>query len=682
MSDKQSSSNLQTPDKKGSRDFTKSAGIDYPIIKINSYILGVSEISEFSIEIVDFIPHLILEIKTSTNSLSGVNMPKDGDLVSVFLRTTNDNLKPIRADFIIMKIQSSVVDFTKKESFHFNRYSIQADLYVPKMTSQIDRFAFCGTSKEAVLDFCERYKLGFAYTDPDNTDDKQVWMCYSNTPEEYIKSVVNHAWKDKTSFFDCWIDQYYNLNFININDILGRKLDDDGTMDLGQMVTSFTTLWLDGLGMSNNNGDKSKICPKLFTNAVYLENSVWYIKSWKPINKSSQVTLNEGTSLEAEFFLANQYLFDNSEPQDVSVLCEPSYNPDKLTSHIILRGRTGLSMDAAKQANNGDFTEIYKKTPWYSIQYVMSDSDKKSEERDNMKWSGNLHKNYYRAEAHNRINNKEIDKMYVELKFEGLNLGIIRGEKIPVVIFDQNGISATKNKSGTSFQGTVNDQDVMMLYSGWFMIDSVKYTYVPNDDPTISGFVTEVTVTRREWNTPEYVEPIAETDSAQNNKGLSKEQQKQIESTPTIEPETDLSNNSTSRIKQLKSQGKLAEANQLSNQWEKIENVFKRAGINVRVTSGYRGPSNSIGKAGSKSNHTVQNFAIDIVPTDGDFIKLKQQMLNSPEIQKYFKERNFGVLDETTAEALEKTGGTGKHFHVGPDIQGQNTWSKWNKSLG
>ena len=114
---------IKTPAEKGKMDFTKTAGIDFPIIKINSYILGYAEINEFSIEIEDFLPHLSLEIETPIDTLSGVNMPKDGDLVSVFLRTTNDDLKPIRADFIIMQIAVSEVDFTKRsqETYMFLR---------------------------------------------------------------------------------------------------------------------------------------------------------------------------------------------------------------------------------------------------------------------------------------------------------------------------------------------------------------------------------------------------------------------------------------------------------------------------------------------------------------------------------------------------------------------------------
>ena len=517
------------------RNFQVSAGRDYPIIKINSYILGVSEISHMEISIQDFLPHISLEIKTSTNSLTGVNMPKDGDLVSVFMRTPNPNLPTLRADFIIMKINISEVNYTKKVDRRYTKYFIQGDLYVPKMTSQVDQFAFCGTSKEAVIDFCQRFKLGFAYTDPENTKDKQVWLCYSNTPEEYIKSVVEHSWKDETSFFDCWIDQFYRLNFINVNDILGRKLTDDGNMAEGEMMSVLATQWIDGERVTNNTSEK-RLGPKLFTNAVWMENQSWYITGYKPYNRSSQITLNEGTKLEAEFFLVNQALFDAMEVQDTSVLCEPAYNPEKLSTHIILRGRTGQSMDSMKQANNGDFVDIYRRCPWYGPQYVMSESDQKSEDKNNLKWSGNLHQNYYRAEAHNRINLVELNKMNIELFFDGLNFDIQRGEKIPVMLFDQNGVLSAKNRQNTALE---KDQlvglDMMLMYSGWFMIDSISYIYDPQEDPMLTNYRTVVKVTRREWITPEPTEGILTgsqvsgggNGNEQNN--ISKEDMKKLE---------------------------------------------------------------------------------------------------------------------------------------------------------
>lgn len=137
---------------------------------------------------------------------------------------------------------------------------------------------------------------------------------------------------------------------------------------------------------------------------------------------------------------------------------------------------------------------------------------------------------------------------------------------------------------------------------------------------------------------------------------------------------------STDEIKALRNQGKWAEADMASASWERIEDVLTRGGVTgFRVTSDKREPGEA-GKAGNKSYHTTDNLAIDIVPVGNQtFEGLKQQMLNSPIVQKYFAERKLGVLDETSAEMLKKTGGTGPHFHIGPDNSSVRGWMVWNK---
>lgn len=137
---------------------------------------------------------------------------------------------------------------------------------------------------------------------------------------------------------------------------------------------------------------------------------------------------------------------------------------------------------------------------------------------------------------------------------------------------------------------------------------------------------------------------------------------------------------STEEIKALRNQGRWAEADMASASWEKIEDVLRKGGVTgFKVTSDNREPGEE-GNAGNKSYHTTDNLAIDIVPVgDQTFEGLKQQMLNSPIVQKYFADRNLGVLDETSAEMLKKTGGTGPHFHIGPDNSSIQGWLAWNK---
>ena len=98
--------------------------------------------------------------------------------------------------------------------------------------------------------------------------------------------------------------------------------------------------------------------------------------------------------------------------------------------------------------------------------------------------------------------------------------------------------------------------------------------------------------------------------------------------------------------------------------------LLKQEGVNIRVTSELR--KGSITKSGHKSNHSYINQwgfsgACDIVPSDGDFNKLRQQIYSNPRIVAWLINHKIGVLEEITPDVMSKTGATGKHFHIGPD---------------
>ena len=87
--------------------------------------------------------------------------------------------------------------------------------------------------------------------------------------------------------------------------------------------------------------------------------------------------------------------------------------------------------------------------------------------------------------------------------------------------------------------------------------------------------------------------------------------------------------------------------------------AFANAGISLRITSGTR--SGATTKQGKISNHAIGR-ALDITPVEGQtFEDLAQQIRNSPELVKYMRDHGYGILDETTPEALSRTGGTGAH---------------------
>ena len=109
----------------------------------------------------------------------------------------------------------------------------------------------------------------------------------------------------------------------------------------------------------------------------------------------------------------------------------------------------------------------------------------------------------------------------------------------------------------------------------------------------------------------------------------------------------------------------------ISNDLKTLLGMFNTAGIKIKMTSGYREGAKT--KQGNVSHHSTGN-AMDIVPEDGNFKALAEAIRNNPEISTFMKSKGLGVLDETTAEMLARTGGTGAHFHIGPDKIAQDFW--------
>lgn len=101
-----------------------------------------------------------------------------------------------------------------------------------------------------------------------------------------------------------------------------------------------------------------------------------------------------------------------------------------------------------------------------------------------------------------------------------------------------------------------------------------------------------------------------------------------------------------------------------------FEDLLKQEGINARVTSGHRPGAKT--KQGRASNHSLldehgHSMAYDVVPTDGDYEKLRKEIYGNPRIVEWLRQRKWGALEETTASVKTKTGASGDHWHFGPD---------------
>jgi len=468
------------------------ASLQYPLIKINDYFINDSEINLLTIDCKEFYPKITLQCTFLHQTFISKEMPKDGDIISIAIRNKSDVLKSVRNDYVITNVIYEKNPTTTQGPTTITFYGY---LYVPWLSSAKFNYSFEGTSFEAIKDIATKTGLGFA-TNEDNTDDKQVWLSGYATTKQYILKTIERSWSDENSFYDVWIDIYYNLNFVNLNKQL---ISGESEIDIASWINSIDKDYTWG---ENEKQSDSTNTPKVLSNYMDYKTTPFYINSWKPINKSTAITFQVGTKMNCQMFEHNYNLYENKEQTYWRVAMEPTYDKDKINKYILLRGRA--TQDASLRGTdlaqvNYPFAEMYEKNPWLGVQYTISNPEK-----DNLKWDGNQHRNYLRSKVQNLINKKELDKLNVEVTVNGLNLNIIKGDKTPVVLIKKDP-AENKIMHPTSDVWDALDQ----FYSGWYLVKgfSIKYDKV-NAESVMSNFSQTFVLTRREWPPPIAVNAI------------------------------------------------------------------------------------------------------------------------------------------------------------------------------
>jgi hypothetical protein len=492
--DELSIAGYDTKDKKHKDE--DSISVEFPLIRVNDYMFNRDEIIDMKLDCTEFLPKISLTVRFLHQVFLTKDLPKDGDIISLAIRNRSDVLKIIRNDYVITGTHVLANLTEVKTAVQLTFYG---ELFVPGLKSQKNDFSFIGTTYEAAKDFAKKYGLGFA-TNENNTDDKQVWLKANMAGDIYINNLVDRAWRDNQSFYKCWIDLYYNLNFININKQL---LSAETEVDLAASVTILDKNWNYG---ANTEQEKAMPIVKVFSNFINFRTTPFYIKSWRPLNLSSVTTFKLGAKMTCEMFEHNKNVYeDNSKKKYWAVPIEPCYDKEKVNKYILLRGRAKYDPSINKKdlaIANYSYVDLYEKFPWLGVQYTISNPND-----NNTQWDGNHHKNYQVARVQNLINNKELDKLNLYIEVNGNNFNIIRGDKMPVVLIKYDSFDNIQINKDVGFNDMLD-----LFYSGWYLVKGFTLSYSRRIRGSIvSNFTQEFVLTRREWPAPIPIEPIKTT---------------------------------------------------------------------------------------------------------------------------------------------------------------------------
>lgn len=506
----------------GNRSPQKSMeiGFSYPLLRINEHYFSANDIAYFELASVRFLPTIEVKLECSYNDLLKSNMIKDGDKCSVFINPGHGSIKSYRGDFQITHVRVSDMDQFVVNSKITIRFT--AELYIPTIYDATQTFAFSGSSRDALIDAAEKLGLGFFFSDPENTNDAQMWYSMSDGEQktnemgispaiEYIQNTAKHSYKNFESFYDCWIDPRYAITFINVAQMLGGAGLDE-PIDLAMFNTTQTY----GKGADAENREETaeqkakrpRPQVKLLTNVGEDEASFtsFLVTSYSEKNDGS-ITNRLGFS-NANYISIKNPGFVKAEDNSIEMNLSIPVNADKLKHGFFIMAGPGQNLTYT-EGKNGSYVEQHTSKQGGTIAETQSDGDAEEilESGNNMLASGNTNKFYETAEGHNMMCNMWLKKKTVHVTLNGCNMQMMRGEKIPMLLRD-NFNPATSLALGKD-ENKMTYQKILVTGTGWFIIKSIKWIYDINSNQKGTSWRTELVLTRREWPIPDYVKDAA-----------------------------------------------------------------------------------------------------------------------------------------------------------------------------
>jgi hypothetical protein len=428
---------------------TAMVGQAYPYVLLNNMEVPSSLLNRLEIDCIGFMPKIFMTMSVMKGKVDFFKktFPRAGDIISVFIRSPNDNIKPIRNDYQVVTVDYIGSNYHGDIGESFLRMT--GRLYIPNMYNERS-FLYEGSSFDVLKNVAEELQIGFA-SNVDSTNDSMKWMAMGNY-ETLINNVTKHAWNDEKSFFTSFIDFYYNLNLIDVNKQFTYAPDGQPGVisDINVRVPSKEQTFEKELNVFS------------LTNDIKLMSFNNFISKFNIINNASLITYKEGVQKDFSMydFPSKTLVLDTISPLSTA-------DAPKNVTPIFLNLSTGLQQ-----------TRV-----WLGLQYSSP--------------IGNVHKNYNFAEMVNTFNLMEIEKMMLEANLVNPNLFVHRGQRVPVLLFNYGDALDSLTTTDPKYRMTERTLSVLNTFlSDFYYVKGHKIIYDPLQQ---AGFSQVIYLSKREW---------------------------------------------------------------------------------------------------------------------------------------------------------------------------------------
>lgn len=444
----------------------QARGSRSPFVKIGGQI--VTDIDTLTIDETGFLPKVQLIFIDEFGMFGGDFFPKTDLIMSVYMKSSNPNLKPVRCDFLITSVKSNPIKDPKKFKSLTGEttYIIKGELYIPDLYKSVSKAYRDLSSKEALQRICEELGLGFAENDS-APNDHMTWINPNMSTLDFIKDIVEHAYQDDDSFFMAFIDKYYYLNFIEVNKQLRYE---DPSLTFLTAANALAPDFNQKAAEEKNNDSFETEVDNFLTTFSESSTSPNFITEVSLISDHGNIVKNQGYFKEIYYYEHTKEA-DSPEEKVVSFFMTP-LKTEGLDPSFFL-----IPQDESLQQN--------KINKWIDIDY------------------GNAHQDWNASRLLNDLNIKELEKIQLKVSLNNINFQAIRGFAIPVIITmrESERIQKTLEASDSVQRDGINSKDnnqevVDTQLSGYYYVKGAKYFY---DRLSKSTLYTELFLARREW---------------------------------------------------------------------------------------------------------------------------------------------------------------------------------------
>jgi len=456
--------------------YKQNRGLNEPFIKIGNIRVAEGQIKSLKIWQDEFVPRIIITLIDKDSEFSAGKFPISNILISVFIKSSIKKLKSFSCDFIITNVNS--FNISDREI----QYTFTGDMHIPKLHTNISKALSQVTSLDALLLIANDLQLGFSDNLTENTNDKMTWLIPNYSYKSAITHICKMAYSNEKQFFDCFIDRYYMLNFINIEKQF-EKMDD--TLNVAYVNQDFHNI--DGANRANpekESNEPSEI-PLQITNYPGFKGTEFYILEYSLVS-------NHGEILKNNSLQRNLYWYDhggNIKPDLTKT--ENELDSVNFIEHFIepLTGTQDNNGTVPQTTSVSEFLD--KKTvvgQWIGFDY------------------GNAHSNYKFSQLLNDHNHKDIEKNMLKVKLSGFSNNIVRGSRLKVDIYidraasnladinrtDEESTEAQSNKSSDYAGNTAQILRDRFLSDAYY-VKTINYSYINGT------FETDLLLTKRNW---------------------------------------------------------------------------------------------------------------------------------------------------------------------------------------